>query len=527
MSKKATEFQRKAMSWMYRGKEIFKPLNTGWIDENVACVREWVANIFFYRKGDTTIMVDAGYNYDRLAEKMGWLGIDPKSIHHILITHQDTDHVGAVEADSPGLFRNANLYIGEIENRYLTGEVRRKVIYHLYKLPQVTINNEKVLLHDGAGTLTLTASGSSVFWFPVIHGGTWYTLWTENISLPAILSGSARTAATASFPRWRRIISWLCSHWRSWSGKLRARGLHPLFHHRSHGMDGQFCLCVCPQRQELCSPFKRRVHDPSAPYDAYDESDDTEENCKERFSERRGKMKDSELQIDRSCHVLYSKPCKKEILAKIALHYPEAEWETVWEKVQRQYAVFLSDWRIDLGGKKNFHNGVGGTYDCIAIMCYYDVCRDVTTFREMEEIEENLILPSFRKLRFVDINKPFWKKLMHMAFLRAKAGCDKWHDYEMTVAPYEKNKPIYYEFTACPAAEFAKRFGFADIMPALCNVDYASMELLHARLVRTTTCVDGCRCDYTICGDKDPYVKEHPEYRDENGYRRNKECFYR
>ncbi len=66
---KATEFQRKAMSWTYRGKEIFKPLNTGWIDENVACVREWVANIFFYRKGDTTIMVDAGYNYDRLAEK--------------------------------------------------------------------------------------------------------------------------------------------------------------------------------------------------------------------------------------------------------------------------------------------------------------------------------------------------------------------------------------------------------------------------------------------------------------------------
>ena len=58
MSKKATEFQRKAMSRMYRGKEIFKPLNTGRIDENVACVREWVANIFFYRKGDTTIMID-------------------------------------------------------------------------------------------------------------------------------------------------------------------------------------------------------------------------------------------------------------------------------------------------------------------------------------------------------------------------------------------------------------------------------------------------------------------------------------
>lgn len=234
-------------------------------------------------------------------------------------------------------------------------------------------------------------------------------------------------------------------------------------------------------------------------------------------------MKDSELQFDRTCHVLYSKPCKKEILAKIALHYPEKEQNSVWEMVQRQYVIFLSDWRTDLGGKKNFHNGKGGTYDCIAVMSYYTVCRDVTSFREIEEIEENLVLPSFRALsKFVDCNKPFWKKLMYKAFSRAKSGCNKWHDYEMNVAPYNESKPIYYEFTACPAAEFAKKHHLTDIMPALCNVDYASMELLHAKLVRTTTCVDGCKCDYTICGDQDPYLKEHPEYRDEAGFRRNK-----
>ena len=108
-------------------------------------------------------------------------------------------------------------------------------------------------------------------------------------------------------------------------------------------------------------------------------------------------MKDSELQFDRNCHVLCSKPCKKEILAKIALHYPEARREAVWEQVQR----------------------------------------------------------------------------------------------------------------------------LTDIMAALCNVDYASMELIHARLIRTTTCANGCKCDFTICGDRDPYLKDHPEYRDENGYRRN------
>ena len=198
-------------------------------------------------------------------------------------------------------------------------------------------------------------------------------------------------------------------------------------------------------------------------------------------------MKDNELLFDRKSHVLYSKPCKKEIQAKIALHYPEAQREAVWENVQRQYVDFLSDWRTDLGGKRNFHNGAGGTYDCIAIMSYYAACKAVTSFRE---IEENLILPTFRKLKFVDCNKPFWKKLMYKSFVRAKAGCDKWHDYEITVAPYEKNKPIYYEFTACPAAEFAIRHDLTEIMPALCNVDFAAMELLHARLVRTTTCAN-------------------------------------
>ena len=157
-----------------------------------------------------------------------------------------------------------------------------------------------------------------------------------------------------------------------------------------------------------------------------------------------------------------------------------------------------------------------------AALCYYVVCRDVTTFREIEEMEENLILPAFRRLKFVDCNKPFWRALMYKAFTSAKKRCDRWHDYEMMVAPYEKGKPIYYEFTACPAAEFAIKNGLTDIMSALCNVDFASMELIHARLVRTTTCANGCRCNYTICGDKDPYLKEHPEYRDEMGYRRNK-----
>ncbi len=276
MSRKATEFQRREMSRMYRGKQIFKPLNTGWIDEHVACVREWVANIFFYRKGGTVIMVDAGYNYDPLEEKMRWLGISPADVKHILITHQDTDHVGAVEADSPGLFRDAVLHIGAVENRYLTGEVRRRVIYGLYKLPQVTIPNRKLLLDDGEifhiGDIKIECFlvpghtwGHMVYLIDDKYLFTGDTIWFGADGGYSFISSLAEDNKLAV-----RSLAAL-------EKKLRARSLHPFIITGHTGWTDNMAFAFA-HREQLCSPLRKRVPDPSAPYDAYDESDDTEEH---------------------------------------------------------------------------------------------------------------------------------------------------------------------------------------------------------------------------------------------------------
>ena len=266
------------MSKMCRGKEIFKPLNTGWLDDNLACVREWVANIFFYRKKGKTIMLDAGYNYDRLAEKMAWLGIKPEEISDILITHQDTDHVGAIEADSPGLFKNVKIYIGEIENKYLTGEKRRKVIYKLYKLPQVTVKNQKVLLKDGEkfkiGDINIEAFlvpghtwGHMVYLIDDKYLFTGDTIWFGADGGYSFISALAENnkLAVKSLAEFEQ--------------KLKARGLKPIFitGHTGYTDDFEFAFA---HKDKLCSPFKKKVHDPSAPYDAYDESADTEEKAK-------------------------------------------------------------------------------------------------------------------------------------------------------------------------------------------------------------------------------------------------------
>ena len=263
---------------MYRGTQIFKPTNTGWIDDHVASVREWVANIFFYRKGDATIMIDAGYNYDRLAEKMSWLGIDPAEIKDVFITHQDTDHVGAVEADSPGTFRNAILYIGEIENKYLTGKTPRRVIYRTYKLPHVSIPNKKVLLKDGQ---VLNIHDIKIECF-LVPGHTWghmvyliddkYLFTGDTIWFGADGGYSFISALAENNKLAVKSLA-------EFESKLKARGIKPIFLTGHTGWSDDFEFAF-RHKDRLCSMFRKRVNDPGAPYDAYDESDDTEQKAR-------------------------------------------------------------------------------------------------------------------------------------------------------------------------------------------------------------------------------------------------------
>lgn len=280
MSKKATQFQKKVMSSIYKGREIFKPLNTGWIDEHVATVREWIANVFFYKKGNQVIMIDAGYNYDRLEEKMGWLDLKPSDIHEILITHQDTDHVGAVERDSAGLFRNATLYIGEIENKYLTGEAKRKVMNHLYTLPQVYIDNEKVLLNKHQvfhiGDIKIEAilcpghtAGHMDYLIDDKYLFTGDSLWLGadgGYGFINVLADNAKLQCR-SLERLRNL--------------LLKKDIKPIICTGHTGWTDDFEFAF-RHRDEVLNAWKKRrkVEDPTAPLDGYEESDDTEEKAR-------------------------------------------------------------------------------------------------------------------------------------------------------------------------------------------------------------------------------------------------------
>lgn len=174
-------------------------------------------------------------------------------------------------------------------------------------------------------------------------------------------------------------------------------------------------------------------------------------------------MEEKYLDIALNCHVIYSDACKKIIQEKVAIHYPEDK-EEIWQQIQQQYVDYLKKWRTDLGGKRNYHNAQGGTYDSIAMMCYWVVCKEKTDIKEVEEMMNSQFLPSFSKLSFVDINKPFWKKILYYSFKVAAKKCSKWPDYDMRVAPYKKDEPIYYEFKTCPISDFARELSLQEVM---------------------------------------------------------------
>ena len=283
MSKNDSKFQVKFMSFMFKGKEIFKPLNTGFIDDRVSCIREYVANIYFYTKDGHTIMIDAGYNYDRLAEKMQWLHINPKEIKEILVTHQDTDHVGAIEKGSDELFSDATIYIGKVENEYLEGHKHRKVFWGLTTLPQVVIDNQKVLIEDGQvfyiGNIKVEAIlvpghtwGHLVYLIDDSYLFTGDTIWFGADGGYAFLNTLAedRKLQCQSLQRLKEIL------------EKRNLQLKIITGHTGWSDDFTFAFAHI---DEICNSLRRKpkVHDPKAPYDGFDESEDTEENARSGY----------------------------------------------------------------------------------------------------------------------------------------------------------------------------------------------------------------------------------------------------
>ncbi|MCR4990567.1 MAG: L-2-amino-thiazoline-4-carboxylic acid hydrolase, partial [Lachnospiraceae bacterium] len=61
----------------------------------------------------------------------------------------------------------------------------------------------------------------------------------------------------------------------------------------------------------------------------------------------------------------------------------------------------------------------------------------------------------------------------------------------------------YYHFTRCPLNDFARKYGFLEVLPICCDIDYITTEYSHGILHRDYTLASGGNiCDYWIVPDQ-------------------------
>ncbi len=74
--------------------------------------------------------------------------------------------------------------------------------------------------------------------------------------------------------------------------------------------------------------------------------------------------------------------------------------------------------------------------------------------------------------------------------------------FEMEIVEPTEEYPLIIHYTVCPIYEFAKKYGYMEYMPYLCNLDYTMFKFFGVSLHREKTCSDGDEyCDFKIKKD--------------------------
>ncbi|MBR1759221.1 MAG: L-2-amino-thiazoline-4-carboxylic acid hydrolase [Lachnospiraceae bacterium] len=230
-------------------------------------------------------------------------------------------------------------------------------------------------------------------------------------------------------------------------------------------------------------------------------------------------MKEKDLPIDLTKHVIYTDKAKKCVQKLLHRYYDEKTAEELWEKVQLRYAEFLKD-EPALGSAKI----TVSIYDPILIFAWYDVVPDKPPIEEIQQDVYDCFMGSFDALgKVFNLNRKLDHRLASKIFKKTSDTREKEsktlpESFRMGGFSYDRESgAICYHFTQCPNAEFAKRHHMESILPVMCNCDHFAMQKLHATLIREGTCITSDRCDYYIIGDQSPQAAEYELVKDENG----------
>jgi hypothetical protein len=123
-----------ACIYLFKSKQKyskFSPHDTGSINKDILALRDDFVNMYFLKKDDVFLAIDAGSNLENIKKGLVDLGIDPNKVSNILLTQTDFDHMASI-----ALFPNTSVYISEVEEDMINRCMRSglwfmpKILHH-------------------------------------------------------------------------------------------------------------------------------------------------------------------------------------------------------------------------------------------------------------------------------------------------------------------------------------------------------------------------------------------------------------
>ena len=132
------------------------PAETQPLNDSVWCIKDRFVNAFIFKGREGYLMVDAGINAKNFSKELSKTGLLPEQITTLLLTHTDSDHIGAT-----GLLKNADIYMHKDEEQMINGSTgKTKFSKTVWKFgPYKLLNNNENLILNGLNVKIIHTPG--------------------------------------------------------------------------------------------------------------------------------------------------------------------------------------------------------------------------------------------------------------------------------------------------------------------------------------------------------------------------------
>lgn len=150
------------------------------------------------------------------------------------------------------------------------------------------------------------------------------------------------------------------------------------------------------------------------------------------------------------------------------------------------------------------------TYSCLVFLALWKAADGKISVDDLRKITmEMMSIPALKVVGlFINGNKKSGMKRLRAMMEKDAAWLEEHPQYKSVSWDFNFDETkhedgFYYHFTQCPLNTFARREGYEEVLPVMCDIDHLTAKLMHLKLHREQTLASGGSvCDYWFVGDK-------------------------